>query len=125
MPQLDVLQENSVPSQLDTLIATLRAAHSGEISSDEGRRSVAQLDWVDLDCVGEVYSYLDHYWSDSDIREKDEEYARFQENELSKLIAHLENRDFESAIAVSFLHVSAEPKRQNKSDMATPRKPSD
>ena len=88
------------------LIEILKAVQSGKATSDGARRDVAQLDWVDLDRIGEVYSYLDHFWSDSDIREKDEEHARFQENELGKLIAHLENQDFDSAIKVSFLHVS-------------------
>jgi len=53
-----------------------------------------------------IFSYLEHYFADEDIREEDIEYKDFQNNELEKLISYLKMGDFEEANEISFLAVT-------------------
>ncbi len=54
----------------------------------------------------EVFSNLDHYFSDEDIREKETEYKDFQNNELEKLINYIKVGNLEKANKISFLQVT-------------------
>ena len=48
-----------------------------------------------------------HYISDDDIRAKDGEYAKMQDDELAKFIAAVEAGDYERANRITFLGVSS------------------
>ena len=49
------------------------------------------------------WSSLPHYFDDEDIRSKDDEYKKFQNTELSKLIHFLRTEDILKANQISFL----------------------
>ena len=53
-----------------------------------------------------IFSNLDHYFSDEDIREKETEYKKFQNDELAKLIHHIKVGNLKEANKISFLEVT-------------------
>lgn len=50
-----------------------------------------------------IMAYVEHFLSDSDIREKDANYRQMQETAMQKLIQALRNGDLNSAKNITFL----------------------
>lgn len=73
------------------------------LDSDLAIGLAKRIDWNALPGLDEVHSNLFHYWHDDDIRKKDADYARMQNEELRKLIRFLKEKDFSNAKRISFL----------------------
>ena len=54
----------------------------------------------------EIFSNLEHYFADEDIRTKETEYKDFQNNELRKLIHYIKVGNLEKANQISFLQAT-------------------
>ncbi len=80
--------------ELDNFVEQLRRYESGKCSLEEVKLSFQGLD---------RFQYFWHYISDSDIREKDAEYADMQNGELRKFILALETKDYDLAQSITFL----------------------
>jgi hypothetical protein len=50
-----------------------------------------------------IFAYVEHFLSDTDIREKDAKYCQMQETEMQKLIQALRSGDLNSAKKINFL----------------------
>ena len=50
-----------------------------------------------------MFHDFDHYLSDTDIRDKDTEYAEMQNKELRKFIEAIEKKDYQTAQNITFL----------------------
>jgi len=79
---------------LQNFIECLRKYESGEISLEKIKAAFEGLD---------RFHDFWHYISDSDIREKNAEYAEMQNNELKRFISALENKDYDLAQRITFL----------------------
>jgi hypothetical protein len=53
--------------------------------------------------IEEIMGYVEHFLSDSDIREKDTRYRQMQETMMLKLIQSLRIGDLDSAKSITFL----------------------
>jgi hypothetical protein len=53
--------------------------------------------------IEKIMSYVEHFLSDSDIREKDTRYRQMQETAMLKLIQALRSGDLNSAKRITFL----------------------
>lgn len=84
---------------VDLLEAMLNKKISIEITQ-------AKLEKILTSEFEEIFSNLDHYFSDEDIREKEIEYKVFQDNELEKLIHYIKVGNLEEANKISFLEVT-------------------
>ena len=74
--------------------------------SEDGFQELYKYDTLKYP-FNEILIILDHYFSDSDIRLKDDEYKEMQNNELRKLIYCLKNNKIEKALSkINFLHKS-------------------
>jgi hypothetical protein len=87
------------------LSAILQQVREDRIECIEARRAIDGADF-DFPHAAEIVSFLNHYWDDADIRQRDEDYRTMQNNELDKLILRLEHSEYESASEVTFLHAS-------------------
>ncbi|HBV22065.1 MAG TPA: hypothetical protein DEF07_10165 [Nitrosomonas sp.] len=81
----------------------MRSLLDGKIDCENARIKVEALSMKEFP---DLYANLHHYYYDEDTREKDQQYREFQNNELKKLIMHLEVGDMKRANEISFLHES-------------------
>ena len=78
-----------------------RAFGSDDVSDAQAVKEI--LDEVMGTDLEVVCCNLFNFISDGDIRMKDRQYRRFQENELDKIIQLLKAEDYQHAKAISFL----------------------
>lgn len=88
------------------LAAILQQVRESRIDCSEARGDISGTPDFDFPYAPEVVSFLNHYWDDEDIRQRDEDYRTMQNTELDKLILRLKESAFKSASEVTFLHVS-------------------
>jgi len=88
------------------LVAVLKDLREGRLECDDARRNIVREPDFDFPNAAEVYSLLNHYWDDQDLRLHDEAYRSMQDDELDKLIDRLQNSDYETASKITFLNVS-------------------
>ena len=88
------------------LAAILQQVRESRIECSEARRDIVGTPDFDFPHAAEVVSFLNHYWDDEDIRQRDEDYRTMQDAELDKLILRLKQSEYERASKVTFLHVS-------------------
>ena len=81
--------ENLLESKVQT--EAIKERYSGQEPDEEFRQ---------------VMCYLEHYFSDSDIREQDSRYKEVQNKEMSKLIRLIRSGNYKKASMVSFLNES-------------------
>ena len=67
---------------------------SGRSSLDEVRLSFEGLD---------LFHNFWHFIADEDIREKDPEYSKMQNTELTKFITAIENKEYDKAQNITFI----------------------
>ncbi len=91
---------NSITSKLLSILEN-RAFGSDEV--DDAQAVKAVLDEVMGTDLELICCNLFNFTSDADIRMKDRQYRRFQENELDTLIKLLKADDLQDAKAISFL----------------------
>ena len=94
---------SAMNSERATLIGILKRLLAQDIGADDAQDQIFALTMAEFD---DVFANLHHYLHDADIRNRDAKYRQFQEEELSKLIGHLEAGNISAAQRVSFLHVS-------------------
>ncbi len=87
------------------LTAILEQVREGRIECSEARKDIVGTPDFDFPHAADVVSFLNHYWDDEDIRQRDEDYRAMQNDELDKLISRLKRLEYESASEVTFLHV--------------------
>ena len=92
--------------ELKILIQLLRDVNQGVMDSDLAQLEIGKVNSNKLNDINCVFANLNHFWSDSDIRNKDSKYKCMQFSELEKLINHLKSGHWEKANGISFLHVS-------------------
>jgi hypothetical protein len=90
-------------SQIIELAEDLDAMYRGQISENEIRHKYRKHQ---NDEIAEIMANLEHYLSDSDIREKDPGYRKMQETEMRKLIQALRTGNLRGAVGISFLRES-------------------
>ena len=90
-------------SALENLIELLQLVRDESMDCEIAENLTEKIEWSSLPKLEEVYCNLFHYWADEDIRGRDSVYKEFQNNELVKLISHLENKEFGKACNISFL----------------------
>jgi hypothetical protein len=84
----------------------LQQVREGRIECSKARRVIDGTRDFDFPHAAKVLSFLNHYWDDEDIRQRDKDYRTMQNDELDKLISRLTGFEYESASEVTFLHVS-------------------
>jgi endonuclease V-like protein UPF0215 family len=67
---------------------------------------VIELTKISTPELEEIFSNLEHYFADEDIRTKEIEYKDFQNNELEKLIHYIKVGNIEKANQISFLQAT-------------------
>lgn len=87
-------------------INVLEACARGELSCVEARELIFSDHENDFAEIAVIAINLNHYWDDEDIRLRDPDYRAMQDQELAKLIRHLERADYTRALEISFLHKS-------------------
>lgn len=90
-------------TERSTLVGILKRLLAQDIGVDDAQDQIYALTTAEF---GDVLANLHHYLHDADVRNRDAKYRQFQDEELSKLIGHLEAGNISAAQRVSFLHVS-------------------
>jgi hypothetical protein len=88
------------------LSAILQKVREGRIECSEAREDIDGTPDFNFPHAAEVVSFLNHYWDDEDIRQRDVDYRTMQNDELDKLILRLKKFEYEGSSEVTFLHVS-------------------
>ena len=79
---------------IKNFLSQLKKYESGDCSLGEVRLSFESLD---------RFHDFWHFIADEDIREKDPEYSKMQNNELKKFITAIEKGEYEAAQNITFL----------------------
>ena len=88
----NVIRKNM--DDIDIFLSQLKRYQSGDCPLSEVRSSFEGLD---------RFHNFWHFIADEDIREKDPEYSRMQNNELEKFIRAIEKGEYETAQNTTFL----------------------
>ena len=85
-------------NDIESFLSQLKKYQSGKCSLAEVRSS-----FEDLDRFHDFW----HFIADEDVREKDPEYSKMQNTELTKFIIALEKGEYETAQNITFLGESS------------------
>jgi len=90
-------------SETNKLLSIIERLLLEKINCENAQKEIEALSMEEFP---ELFGNLYHYLNDEDLRKKDKEYKEFQNEELKKLVNHLETGNIKKANEVSFIHES-------------------